>query len=213
MLVAYETSGTVRRAFEARGWDAYSCDILPADDNSPQHFQMPIEELMKDTDFMSRVILVIAHPPCTYLCSSGLHWNKRVPGRADKTEQALEDVRWLIKASQVHGFHLVIENPTGCISTRIAKPTQKVQPYQYGHDASKGTCFWIVSTVLRPLMPTQYIEPRMVSGKPRWANQTDSGQNKLGPSEDRWKERSKTYEGIAEAMADQWGNQLLTHLQ
>lgn len=70
MLVAYETSGTVRRAFEARGWDAYSCDLLPADDNSPQHFQMPIEELMKDTDFMSRVILVIAHPPCTYLCSS-----------------------------------------------------------------------------------------------------------------------------------------------
>lgn len=98
---------------------------------------------------------------------------------------------------------LALENPVGCISTRIRKPTQIIQPYQFGDDASKKTCLWLRN--LPPLTPTKYIPPRMVNGKPRWANQTDSGQNKLGPSEDRWKERSRTYQGIADAMATQWG--------
>ncbi len=100
-----------------------------------------------------------------------------------------------------------LENPVGCISSRIRKPDQIIQPYEYGEDASKKTCLWLNG--LPPLRPTGYYPPRHVFGNGktyfRWANQTDSGQNNLGPSEDRWKERSRTYLGIAAAMADQWG--------
>jgi hypothetical protein len=144
--------------------------------------------------------LMIAHPPCTYLCSSGLHWNKRRPERAQMTEEALQFVRSLLDAPIPR---IALENPIGAISTRIRKPDQTIQPYQYGHDASKSTCLWLKG--LPPLRPTKMIEPRIVNGKPRWGNQTDSGQNKLPPSEDRWKLRSETYQGIAEAMAHQWG--------
>lgn len=98
---------------------------------------------------------------------------------------------------------IVIENPISCISSRIRKPDQIIQPWQFGEDASKATCLWLKG--LPPLVPTSLVEPRMVEGKPRWGNQTDSGQNKLGPSEDRWKERSRTFQGIANAFADQWG--------
>jgi hypothetical protein len=97
-----------------------------------------------------------------------------------------------------------VENPVGCISTRIRKPDQIIQPWQFGEDASKATCLWLSG--LPKLVPTGHVAPRMVNGKPRWANQTDSGQNKLGPSDDRWKLRSATYPGIANAMATQWGN-------
>jgi hypothetical protein len=99
---------------------------------------------------------------------------------------------------------IAIENPVSVISSRIRKPDQIITPYQFGHDASKKTCLWLDN--LPPLKPTQLIEPRMVNGRKRWGNQTDSGQNKLPPSEDRWKIRSATYAGIAEAMADQWGS-------
>ena len=146
---------------------------------------------------------MVAHPPCTYLCSSGLHWNKRRPERAQQTEDALVFVRDLMSAPI---YHIAIENPIGCISTRIRPPEQTIQPYQFGHDASKATCLWLKN--LPPLQPTQMIEPRMVNGKPRWGNQTDSGQNKLPPTADRWKIRSETYEGIAKAMAGQWGKWL-----
>lgn len=143
--------------------------------------------------------LMIAHPPCTYLCSSGLHWNTRRPERAKLTEDALEFVRLLLDAPVPH---IALENPIGCIGTRIRKADQTIQPWQFGHDASKSTCLWLKN--LPPLAPTHIIEPRMVNGKPRWGNQTDGGQNKLGPSADRWALRSLTYPGIAEAMADQW---------
>jgi hypothetical protein len=99
---------------------------------------------------------------------------------------------------------IAIENPVSIISSRIRKPDQIITPYQFGHDASKKTCLWLDN--LPPLKPTQLIEPRIVNGRKRWGNQTDSGQNKLPPSEDRWKIRSATYAGIAEAMADQWGS-------
>jgi hypothetical protein len=101
---------------------------------------------------------------------------------------------------------IAIENPIGCISTRIRKPNQTIQPYQFGHDASKATCLWLKNLPL--LQPTKFIEPRVVNGKNRWANQTDSGQNRLPPSKDRWKIRSETYSGIADAMAIQWGGVL-----
>lgn len=112
---------------------------------------------------------------------------------------------------------IAIENPVGVISTRIKPATQYIQPYEYGDDASKKTGLWLKN--LPPLQPTKYVEPRLVeypkgSGKmvKRWGNQTDSGQNKLPPSEDRWKVRSKTYQGWAEAMADQWGRLQVNNL-
>ena len=143
---------------------------------------------------------MIAHPPCTYLTVSGLHWNKRQPERAAMTEEALEFIQLLLS---VDIPRIALENPVGCISSRIRKPDQIIQPYNFGHDASKRTCLWLKGLpILRDTGPL--IAPRIVDGKPRWANQTDSGQNKLAPSDDRWKLRSTTYTGIAAAMAAQW---------
>lgn len=144
--------------------------------------------------------LMVAHPPCTYLCSSGLHWNCRTPGRSELTEQALEFVRLLLDANVKR---IALENPRGRIGTAIRKADQTIHPHQFGHDASKATCLWLKN--LPPLQPTKLIAPRMVSGKPRWANQTDSGQNRLGPSPTRSADRARTYQGIADAMAEQWG--------
>lgn len=206
VLVACEFSGVVRRAFRATGHDAWSCDLLPAEDGSLNHYQCDVSyllhELVLRTDgSFGPWDLMIAHPPCTYLTVSGLHWNKRRPERAEETEKALEFVRRLLDAPIPR---IALENPVGAISTRIRPPDQIIQPYDFGHDASKKTCLWLKN--LPPLRPTRHVEPRMVNGRRRWANQTDSGQNRLGPSEDRWKLRSVTYQGIAEAMADQWGN-------
>jgi len=195
VLVACEYSGRVRDAFRAAGHYALSCDLLPTDIDGP-HYQGDVRDIINDGwDIM------IAHPPCTYLCSSGLHWNKRVEGRAAKTEEALEFVQFLLDAPI---SRIALENPIGCIGTRIRKADQTIQPWQFGHDASKSTCLWLKG--LPVLVPTEIIEPRIVDGKKRWANQTDSGQNRLPPSEDRWKIRSETYAGIAKAMANQWGD-------
>jgi hypothetical protein len=195
VLVACEYSGRVRDAFLALDHDAMSCDLLPTDVAGP-HYQGDVRDVLNDG-----WDLMIAHPPCTYLASSGLHWNTKRPERAQQTEQALEFVRLLLDAPIPR---IALENPIGCISTRIRKPEQVIQPYWFGDDASKSTCLWLKN--LPPLRPTNFIEGRIVDGKRRWANQTDSGQNRLGPSEDRWKKRSETYLGIAQAMAEQWGN-------
>ena len=194
VLVACEYSGTVRNAFVRAGHYALSCDLLPSDSPIGDHYQGNVLDIL-DHGWD----LMIAHPPCTYLCSSGLHWNKRRPERAQQTEEALDFVRLLMDAPIPK---IAVENPIGCISTRIRKPDQTIQPYQFGDDASKSTCLWLKG--LPPLRPTKFVEPRMVNGKPRWANQTDSGQNRLPPSADRWKIRSETYVGIAEAMVSQW---------
>lgn len=196
VLVACEYSGAVRRAFRALGHDAWSCDLLPADDGDPHHYQGDVRDVLRRGWDM-----LIAFPPCTYLCSSGLHWNKRRPERAALTEEALDFVRLLLDAPIPR---IALENPMGCISTRIRRYDQVVQPHQFGHDASKTTCLWLKN--LPPLTPTRHVAPRMVNGRPRWGNQTDSGQNRLPPSEGRWKIRSQTYQGIADAMADQWGS-------
>jgi hypothetical protein len=142
--------------------------------------------------------LMVAHPPCTYLCSSGLHWNKRRPERAAETEKALDFVRLLLDAPIPH---IALENPIGCISTRIRPPTQTIQPWQFGHPESKATCLWLKN--LLPLVPNQIMQ-KPICGY--WDNQTPSRQNKLGPSADRWKARSATYSGIASAMAQQWSS-------
>ena len=196
VLVACEYSGIVRNAFRAKGHDAWSCDLLPSDDNSSYHIQGDVIPLLtQGWD------LLIAHPPCTYLSVSGLHWNTKDQSRQGKTEQALEFVRVLMNAPI---DKIAIENPVSCISTRIRKPDQIIQPYQFGHDASKKTCLWLKNLAPLEIDPSQYVQPRMVNGKPRWSNQTDSGQNKLPPSINRWKIRAETYDGIAKAMANQW---------
>lgn len=141
--------------------------------------------------------LMIAHPPCTYLASSGLHWNHRIPGRAKLTDDAVQFVRDLMAAPIER---IAIENPIGCLSSRIRKPDQIIQPWMFGHDASKATCLWLKG--LPPLRPTNVLPGERTA---RRANQTASGQNRLAPSPDRWKLRSITYQGIADAMADQWG--------
>ena len=196
VLIACEYSGAVRDAFRHRGHDAWSVDLLPDDTGSPWHYEERAENVIGlGWD------LLIAHPPCTYLCSSGLHWNKRVPGREEKTAEALRFVLDLMDADVPR---IAIENPVGRIGTGVRPADQYIQPYQFGHDASKRTGLWLKN--LPKLTPTQYVEPRMVDGRPRWGNQTDSGQNRLGPSAERWKVRSATYQGIADAMAEQWGN-------
>jgi len=196
VLVACEYSGVVRDAFIARGHDAISCDLLPTDRKGP-HYQGDVFDIINDG-----FDLMIAHPPCTYLSVSGLHWNKKNPERAQKTEEALVFVQKLMDAPIEK---ICIENPISCISTRIRRPDQIIQPYEFGHDASKRTCLWLKNLPPLVLDPSQRVAGRMVAGRERWSNQTDSGQNRLGPSEDRWKVRSETYEGIADAMAEQWG--------
>ena len=198
VLVSCEFSGTVRDAFIKRGHEAISCDLLPTETPGP-HIQSDVREIPN----LERFDLMIAHPPCTYLCVSGLHWNSRIPGRQEKTEEALEFVRRLLAFPIPR---IALENSVGCISTRIRKPDQIIQPWQFGHPESKQTCLWLKGLAI--LTPTDLLQPTefQANGKPRWNNMTASGQNKIPPSEDRWKLRSKTYSGIAEAMAGQWGN-------
>lgn len=197
VLIVCESSGVVRNAFRKQGLNAWSCDILPADDKSPYHIKGDMFDAIEK--HKTTIKLLICHPPCTYLCSSGLHWNKRIPGRQDKTDAALRDIERLLSYDIPF---IALENPVGCISTKIQKASQYIQPYQFGHNASKKTGLWLKNLPL--LKGTDDVAPRIVKGKKRWDNQTDSGQNKLGPSQDRWKERSKTYAGIANAMAQQW---------
>ena len=193
VLIACESSGAVRDAFTRAGHYAMSCDLLPTEQPGP-HYQGDVRDVLdQGWDLM------IAHPPCTYLSVSGMHWTTRGLRDPKLTEDALDLVRLFMRAPI---DKIAIENPVSVISSRIRKPDQIIQPHQFGHDASKKTCLWLINLPL--LRPTEMVEPRIVNGKPRWANQTDSGQNKLPPSKDRWKLRSKTYEGIADAMAAQW---------
>lgn len=194
ILVACEYSGTVRDAFIKVGHEAMSCDLLPTDSPGP-HYQGDVFDIINDGWDM-----MVAHPPCTYLSVSGMHWTTRGLRDPQLTEDALNFVR-LLMAAPIE--RIAIENPISVISSRIRKPDQIITPYQFGHDASKKTCLWLKGLPL--LRPTQLVEPRIVNGKPRWGNQTDSGQNKLPLRADRWKIRSETYTGIADAMADQWG--------
>lgn len=194
ILIACEYSGRVRDAFLRRGHDAMSCDLLPTDVPGP-HYQGDVMDIINDGWDM-----MIAHPPCTYLSVSGMHWTTRGLRDPQLTEDALNFVRVLLAAPIER---IALENPISVISSRIRKPDQIITPYQFGHDASKKTCLWLKN--LPGLTPTKMVEPRIVNGRKRWGNQTDSGQNRLGPSDDRWKIRSETYVGIAEAMAEQWG--------
>lgn len=193
--VLCEYSGIVRDAFLKKGHHAVSCDLLPTESPGPHIEGDCLAYDWSDYD------LLICHPPCTYLASSGLHWNGRIPGRQELTEEALKFVEALLSLPVPR---IALENPVGCISSRIRKPDQIIQPYEFGHPESKKTCLWLKN--LPKLVPTNIVAPPRFNeqGKPIWSNQTPTGQNKLGPSDDRWKIRSKTYQGIADAMAEQW---------
>lgn len=195
VLVACEFSGTVRDAFAARGHDAVSCDLLPS--KKPGNH---IQGSVLDHDIAhGGWDLVIAHPDCTFLTVSANAWAGE-DWRIEARLAAMHFVRalWAFPCPRV-----CIENPIGVLGTFWRKADQIIQPHEYGHDASKQTCLWLRG--LPQLKPTRNVPPRIVEGKPRWGNQTDSGQNKLAPSDDRWMLRAETYQGIAEAMADQWG--------
>ncbi|MGB3988170.1 MAG: hypothetical protein WBK67_00535 [Minisyncoccales bacterium] len=143
--------------------------------------------------------MMIAHPPCTHLSVSGARWFK------DKEDEQIDAIIFFLELVNADDIpRICIENPVGIMSTIYRKPDQYIQPYQFGHDASKKTGLWLKGLPELVIDPSEYIPPRTINGKPRWANQTDSGQNKLGPSENRATIRAKTYDGIARAMARQW---------
>jgi site-specific DNA-cytosine methylase len=187
VLVACEYSGVVRRAFRERGHDAWSCDLLPADDGSEHHYQEDVRNVLgRDKPWAIPLWdLMIAHPPCTHLAVSGARWFKEK--QAEQAE-ALEFVRFLLDSSIPR---IALENPVSIISSRIRKPDQIIQPWQFGHGETKATCLWLKNLPL--LKPTQIVEGR------------EARIHKMAPSPDRWKKRSETYAGIAAAMADQWG--------
>jgi site-specific DNA-cytosine methylase len=190
VLIACEYSGRVRDAFIAKGHQAVSCDLLPTDSPGPHH-QGPVEDVLDDG-----WDLMIAHPPCTHLAVSGARY---FPQKiADGRQQAALDFVQLLMNAPIKKWAL--ENPVSVISSKIRKPDQIIQPWQFGHDASKKTCLWLKNLPL--LTPTNVLS---LPESGVWANQTPTGQNKLGPKQDRWKARSLTYQGIANAMADQWG--------
>lgn len=207
LLVGCEFSGRVRESFKAKGYDAYSCDLL--DTEIPgQHIQDDITSVIKSEWFKS-VDTFIAHPPCTRICNSGV-LRLYVNG---KKENGIDPVKWVEMEAAANFFKLLLdagrtkktalENPIPhkyALEIIGEKYKQIIQPYNFNEDASKATCLWLNGLPL--LLKTGYFPPRLVDGKPRWGNQCDSGQNKLGKGKGLL--RAKTYWGIAQAMADQW---------
>lgn len=189
VLLACEFSGIVRSEFSKLGHYAISVDLLPTEIPG-NHYLGKIEDFLKQPKI--RFDLAICHPPCTYLTVAGARWFK---GREREQGEALDFVRFLMNMDIPR---ICVENPVSVISTKIRKPDQIIQPWEYGHSESKKTCLWLKNLPL--LKPTNILPYRKI-----WDNQTPSGQNKLGPSPDRGKIRSRTYLGIARAFAEQWG--------
>lgn len=179
VLVACEFSGTVRDAFAKLGHDAWSCDLEPTEIPG-NHYQGDVMDIINDG-----WDLMIAHPPCTHLAVSGARWFKE---KAKEQQEALDFVRILLQAPI---NHIALENPISIISSKIRKPDQIIQPWQFGHGETKATCLWLKN--LPKLVPTNIVDGR------------EAKVHKMPPSPDRWKLRSTTYQGIADAMADQWG--------
>jgi hypothetical protein len=194
VLVACEYSGKVRRAFRKRGHDAWSCDLLPADDGSEYHYQGDVMDIINDG-----WDLLIGHPPCTYLCNSGVSWLHKQEGRWDRMRDGAEFFKLLWESDIPR---IALENP---IMHKYAKEiigtnqTQLVQPWMFGHAESKATCLWLKG--LNPLIETNNVKEKWKSLPKKEAQRL----HMLPPSKDRWKLRSETYQGIADAMAEQWG--------
>jgi site-specific DNA-cytosine methylase len=181
-LIACEYSGIVRDAFIKRGHYAMSCDLLPTE-RPGRHFQGDILRVLRIGSM--KWDLMIAHPPCTHLAVSGSRWFK---DKVKEQAEALDFVRALMAAPIPR---IAIENPISVISSRIRKPDQIIQPWQFGHGETKATCLWLKG--LPALTPTNIVEGR------------EARIHRMSPGPDRWKDRSRTYQGIADAMADQWG--------
>lgn len=198
VLVACEFSGIVRRAFATRGFDAWSCDLLPSDDRSNKHIVGDVRDILHDGWGM----LIVAHPPCTRLCNSGVRWlSSPPPGKtADQMRIELEEGAALFSDMWNAPIpHVAVENPVmhkhaKALIRNYAEPAQSVQPWQFGHGETKRTCLWLRN--LPPLKPTLVVEGR------------EARVHRMSPGPDRWKERSRFFPGIAEAMADQWGGYL-----
>ena len=184
VIVACEYSGRVREAFRKLGHDAWSCDILESEDDSEFHIQTCIEDVINDG-----WDLMIAHPPCTHLAVSGARHFK-AKQESGVQQEALDFVRLLLEADIPK---IALENPVSIISSKIRKPDQIIQPWQFGHGETKATCLWLKG--LPKLVPTNIVEGR------------EQRIYKMPPSPTRWKERSRTYQGIADAMAQQWGGE------
>jgi hypothetical protein len=217
VIVGMECLGRIREAFRARGHEAYSCDLKPASDGSRYHIQGDLFEVM-DRYRDGFWDMGIFHPVCQFLSVSGFHWCYKDPAKYPKTlcgparlakvDAAVAD---FMRVWNLPIKRLCIENPIGIMSTRLRQPDQLFQPHEFGDDASKRTCLWLRG--LPPILRFGHAQMfgRMVSdpntGKlvERWENQTDSGQNKLGPSPERAAERAETYPGFASACAEQWG--------
>jgi site-specific DNA-cytosine methylase len=180
VLVACEYSGAVRDAFAKLGWDAWSCDLLPSE-TPGNHYQGDVRDILG-----AGWDILIAHPPCTHLAVSGARWfpAKRASG---EQQAALDFVRLLLAAPVPH---IALENPVSIISSKIRKPDQVIQPWMFGHGETKATCLWLKN--LPKLTPTRIVEGR------------EARVHKMPPGPDRWKERSRTLPGIAQAFADQW---------
>ncbi len=202
VLIACEFSGTVRNAFLARGFDAWSCDLLPAEDRTNRHITGDARELLGD----GWDLLIVAHPPCTRLCNSGVRWlHVPPPGRslaemwAELDEAAdLFAAFWNAPIARIAVENPVMHRHAKARIRNYAEPAQSVQPWQFGHGETKRTCFWLKD--LPPLRPTLIVEGR------------EQRVARMPPSPDRWKERSRFFPGIADAMADQWGSHALQRL-
>jgi hypothetical protein len=177
VLVACEFSGRVRDAFLRRGWEALSCDLLPSDSPGP-HYCGDVKDLLGESWDM-----MIAFPPCTYLCCSGNRWHHGT----ERRREALDFVQNLLDADIPR---IALENPVGVISSQIRKPDQIIHPWQFGHGETKTTCLWLKN--LPTLEPTKIVSERK------------NRVHKMPESKDRWRMRSLTYQGIADAMAEQW---------
>lgn len=242
VFIGMETSGALRRRFQAKGIETYSADLLPAEDGGEEmavskdglplgrHIVGDVFETLENlwaNDLWPD--LAVFHPTCTNLTISaawafndpdfdrypGAGYHQKVkPGtltgaaRREARDKALDDVRRIF-ALPIR--RKVIENPIGAISKAIRKPSQIIQLYQFGDDASKATCLWFVGKdgeplpeMALPLDPAKRVPGRIVNGVERWGNQTDSGQNRLSPGDDRWKDRSRTFPGVADAMVAHW---------
>lgn len=193
VLIACEFSGTVRRAFRAYGHDAWSCDVLPAEDGG-EHLLGDVRRWLKaDWD------LLIAHPPCTHLAVSGARWF------AEKRQEQEEALRFVYDMLVAPVPQIAVENPVSVISSRVRKPDQVIQPHQFGHPEFKATCLWLKN--LPALTPTNQLAlPEKGSALWKAWNKV----HRAPPGVDRWKERSRTYQGIAAAMAEQWGGQIVS---
>ena len=194
VIVGCEYSGAVREAFRKRGHDAYSCDLLPADDGSPYHFQRDIMGVLKDEKFD----LGIFCPPCTDLAVSGSRW---FPAKIASGQQD-EALNFVFELMAENLPHWAVENPVSIISSRITKPDQIIQPWMFGHTETKATCLWLHR--LPKLVPTDVVGPppkKMSAAEKKVWHRI----HLVPPGPDRWKIRSTTYQGIADAMAEQWG--------